>query len=255
MIQWLLRVCLTIIEKEFYFKRMHDFGKILIERVDRFNVLRDDTFPGGTKARILTLLLEDIPEREIVYAGHPYGYASLALAHACERHGKTATIFFAQTNADPKPYKLTREHKSANIIIAYNVGSQSEVYETAEKYSILDQNRYLFPVGFNTMAFQSLLIEFAKSLPVNPREIWALAGSGCLVRSLKKAWGDAEINAVSLGFSHVDTGSAKVFQAPELPEQEAKHLPPYPSASYYDAKIWQFVQKYGQDDAFIWNVA
>jgi len=32
-------------------------------------------------------------------------------------------------------------------------------------------------------------------------------------------------------------------------------LPPYPSVDTYDAKLWQFVLKYGKSGDYIWNVA
>lgn len=70
------------------------FDQPVIERVGRLFVLRDDLHPGGTKTRILDKILGSIPEQEIVYAGHPYGYAGIALANACKKHGKKATIFF-----------------------------------------------------------------------------------------------------------------------------------------------------------------
>ncbi len=227
----------------------------IIEKIGRFNVLRDDLFPGGTKARILQKLLYDIPHKEIVYAGHPYGYACLALAKACESHGKTATVFLPEIDVVPEPLRLTLACSSTNVITVKNTKAQPALYKVAEQYSQKNDECYLFPIGFCTSAFQEKLVEYARSLPVRPKEVWALAGSGCLVRSLKQAWADAQINGVSLGFSHLDAQGVKLYYADELPEEAAKKPPPYPSASYYDAKIWRYVDEYGSDDALIWNVA
>jgi hypothetical protein len=46
-----------------------------------------------------------------------------------------------------------------------------------------------------------------------------------------------------------------VYSVPEEPEQEAELPPPYPSAIYYDAKIWRFIQKHAKPGALVWNIA
>ena len=45
-----------------------------------------------------------------------------------------------------------------------------------------------------------------------------------------------------------------VYIAPERFASVAQAPPPYPSVSTYDAKLWQFVLKYGEEGDFIWNV-
>ena len=92
-------------------------------------------------------------------------------------------------------------------------------------------------------------------MPIRPKEVWALAGSGTLIRGLTKAWSSAKINAVSLGLPQCNIGKANVYYVPEKLNEPAEILPPYPSNKYYDAKIWQFVKLFGSKDALIWNVS
>jgi hypothetical protein len=57
-------------------------------------VVRDDLFPGGTKARFLPLLFTGADE--VVYASPAEGSAQTALATVAKQLGKRATIFVAE---------------------------------------------------------------------------------------------------------------------------------------------------------------
>jgi hypothetical protein len=57
-------------------------------------VVRDDLFPGGTKARFLGVLFDGA--EEVVYAGPAEGAAQVALATVARRLNKRATIFVAR---------------------------------------------------------------------------------------------------------------------------------------------------------------
>lgn len=235
----------------------HTFEEPIIERVDDFLVLRDDLYRGGTKGKVLEKLLNDVPQNEIVYAGHAHGYAAFALACACERHGKTATVFFSHNDGSmPEPLKLALAHPNMNAIFVDGDMPQAKLYDVAAAYARESDERHIYPVGFCTPEFERMLIAYIKSVPASPKEVWTLAGSGFLARSLVKAWPDAEINAVNMGFPHVNTtGLTRVFNTLEDPEEKAVIPPPYPSASYYDAKVWRVAKEHGTPGALIWNVA
>jgi phosphoribosylpyrophosphate synthetase len=67
-------------------------------------VVRDDLFPGGTKARFIGQVFDGV--QEAVYASPPEGGAQTALAHVARALGKKATIFVAQR---AKPHARTLE--------------------------------------------------------------------------------------------------------------------------------------------------
>jgi hypothetical protein len=67
-------------------------------------VVRDDLFPGGTKARFLGLLFNGA--EEVVYASPAEGGAQVALAPVARKLGKRATIFVARRG---KPHLRTRQ--------------------------------------------------------------------------------------------------------------------------------------------------
>jgi len=94
----------------------------------------------------------------------------------------------------------------------------------------------------------------ALALPIKPREVWTVAGSGTLSRALQRAWPAAEFFAVRVG-AQGDAGKASVMQAPERFEHDAREPPPFPSCSNYDAKAWAFMRKHAKRGALFWNVA
>ena len=230
--------------------------KTQIDLVGRFKVLRDDLYPGGTKARILDKILADVPQKEIIYAGHAYGYAALALAAACHRHGKSVTVFLPKTEGTPSPLRAALKYPNIKFIEKPEITSQIDLQPCVDQYRNLNPlDRASFPIGFGSEDFEKHLTNYIKSIPLIPEEVWALAGSGCLVRCLQNAWPETTVNAVSMGFPQLNAGKAKIFDIEEEAEQKAKTPPPYPSAEYYDAKIWRIADQHGADGALIWNVA
>lgn len=227
----------------------------VIQREGRFLVLRDDLIHGGTKVRVLLDLLVLSSHREVVYAAHPFGYGALALAEACRRLDKRLTLFFPHFSGRPKPWLLASKQAHVTPVEVRGAATQVEAAPHAAFYAA-DQRALFLPVGFDTEAFHRGLVRLAGRLPVKPAEVWAVAGSGCLCRALHTAWPQAQIKAVSLGFEHVRLPeSIEVFRALESPEDPAQDPPPYPSATYYDAKLWHWVELKASDDALVWNVA
>lgn len=213
-------------------------------------VVRDDKMPGGTKARVLPLLLSG-PAREYVYASPVYGYAQIALAVTARAMGKRATIFCAQRLHQ---HARTREAlRYGARVVEVPAGYLSVVQARARAYCAIS-GAALLPFGLDTPCFIAGLAAVARTLPVVPYEVWAVAGSGVLVRALQQAWPAAAVHAVQIG-SLPRIGHAMLYQAPEQFAQDARVSPPFPSCSNYDAKAWRFVQRYASPGALFWNCA
>jgi hypothetical protein len=221
----------------------------VIERVGAIDVVRDDLLPGGTKRRVLDTLL--VGADEFVYATAAYGYAQVALAYACAEAGKRATIFTAKRAV---PHARTAEARAAGAkVVMVPYGYLSNVQAKARAYAAAT-GAVLLPFGFDTPAFVDALAEVAAALPVHPREVWTVAGSGTLTRALQRAWPDAAFHAVRIG-SAPDAGRASVYTAPEPFERDAREPPPFPSCGNYDAKAWRFICRHAAPGALFWNVA
>ena len=221
----------------------------MIEDHEGFLIVRDDLIPGGTKRRVLPAVLGDAAE--VVYASPAYGYAQIALAYTCRDLGIQATIFTAKRD---KPHPRTAEAMKAGAkVVMVEHGYLSNVQAKAREYAMA-MGAALLPFGFDTQTFVEALADVARMLPVSPREIWTVAGSGALSRALQLAWPIARFYAVGVGRAP-DAGGAHVMFAPEPFEKDAKERPPFPSCSNYDAKAWRFVKRLASPGALFWNVA
>lgn len=235
-------------------RNIDELPQIHVVDHEGFRVVRDDEIQGGTKFRVLVDVLAGIENSEIVYAAHPFGYGAYALALACEIHRKKLTLFYPHVATPPKPMVLAIKHRHVTHHVVRSEDTQAEIFVIATEYAASFE-KHLIPIGFDFPEFFNKLVSVVGSIEEDPEEIWAIAGSGCLVRALARAWPHSQVNAVSLGFEQLDAGSAKVYSAPELPDQPAQLPPIFPSAEYYDAKLWRFVREHGQPGALVWNVA
>jgi hypothetical protein len=192
-----------------------------IERHGKILVVRDDRVPGGTKQRVLPGLLD--PGREYVYASPAYGYAQVALAHACREVGSRATVFTAKRG---KLHPRTTEAKRAGAkVVLVPTGYLSNVQAKARAYCGAVGASFL-PFGFDSPEF----------------------------RAVQAAWPGARFHAVRVG-KPPDVGWARLYEAPEPFERDASLPPPFPSCSNYDAKAWRFLAEHARPGALFWNVA
>src|SRR5690554_4982617 len=114
----------------------------IVREHDGLLVVRDDLFPGGTKARYLARLFDAADE--VVYATPAEGGAQTALAECARQAGKRATLFVAK-RAKPHPRALLAKRLGAKV---YQVrpGYLSVVQKRARDYC-RDTGAYLAPFG------------------------------------------------------------------------------------------------------------
>jgi hypothetical protein len=236
---------------------------IQVEEHEGFYVVRDDLLPGGTKQRGYQVIGK-IPNDEVVYAGPWNGYAQVALAIACKKYGKKATVVMSKgdywTNKKAKKY-------GANLII-HPGATLMELQAKAEEYGRLT-GAYVMPFGFSSDEFKdellkqiSAAVERANDDVVNAATtatIWVVAGSGTLARVLQKIFPHAKFSLVEIGrkvyMDDMDKTRTKIYKTGMSLYRDSPELPPYSSPSTYDAKVWPFVKKYGEPGDIIWNVA
>jgi hypothetical protein len=93
-------------------------------------VVRDDLFPGGTKARFLAMLFNGA--EEVVYASPAEGAAQVALATVARNLNKRATIFVAR-RAKPHPRTIEASNLGAKVV-SIAPGYLSVVQSRARQY-------------------------------------------------------------------------------------------------------------------------
>jgi threonine dehydratase len=153
-------------------------------------VVREDLFPGATKARFLGCMFEGADES--VYASPAEGGAQVALATVARQLGKQATIFVAR-RASPHPRTMEAAKLGANVISVAS-GYLSVVQARAREYCTRTGAR-LMPFGGD---MPEALAAAACAIGIEPDEVWCASGSGVLARGLAAAWPHARRHAVQV---------------------------------------------------------
>lgn len=216
------------------------------------HVIRDDLFPGGTKARFLPVLFDYADE--VVYASPAEGGAQTALAHTAAKLGKRATIFVAK-RAQPHNRALEAKRVGAKVM-QVSPGYLSVVQAKAREYCKLT-GAFLAPFGVNMPIAIQTIADAARATCLEPDEVWCASGSGVLMRGLAQAWPNAKRHSVQVGraLSPEDVANATIHAHPLDFSAACKAKPPFPSDPHYDAKAWDICSKRkGSGTVVFWNV-
>lgn len=232
----------------------------IIQKHDEFYVVRDDLIDGGSKTRFVQSLIKNATEEEMVYGSSPAtGYAQISLARVCAHFNKKCILFMAKRKPENlHPYQL-KAIKHGAIIRGVENGMLSVTQKRARDYvAEHPDKRKLFPIGFDCPEVIQEITNLAKTLPVQPKEVWTVGSSGTLTRGLQLAWPDAEFHCVSVGhkMGQKELGRAKMYKCdiPFFDAVDPADAPPFPSAPTYDAKAWKFMKQYAKPGALFWNV-
>jgi len=222
---------------------------------DRF-VLRDDLLPGGTKRRALTHLLKSIPQSRIAYAGTVLGHGALALAHACQDHGKTADIFIACADPDNDPMIARLRDTSATLHIEPPTAIMA-LFDKAQTWQASAHDTAILPPGFDMPEFSKAMQQALAGLDVSSfTGIWTVSVSGTLTRALQSCFPATPFKTVQVVKSQGGLpAGVTLCTAPEKYHQPARTPPPYPACPYTDAKLWQFAAEQAESRALLWNTA
>lgn len=224
----------------------------VVERHDGVLVVRDDLYPGGTKARFLGALFRGAAE--IVYASPAEGGAQFALATLGAQLGRRVTIFVA---ARAVPHARALEAKALGARIAQvRPGYLSVVQARADAYAAAAGAR-LVPFGADVPGAADAIADAALATGAAPEEVWCAAGSGVLARGLAAAWPNARRHVVQVGRRLVaaDVAGAAIHVSEYPFSKECASRPPFPSDRHYDAKAWAVcAERRGRGNVLFWNV-
>jgi hypothetical protein len=216
-------------------------------------VVRDDLFPGGTKARFMHHVFDGA--NEAVYASPAEGGAQTAIATVARQLGKRATIFVAQ-RVRPHPRTLEAARLGAKIV-PVAPGYLSVVQARARDYCAR-AGAALIPFGVDMPEAVLAIADAAKAISIEPDEVWCSAGSGVLARGLATAWPKARRHVVQVGraLTPAEVAGATIHVHLLPFGREARVKPPFPSDPHYDAKAWELcAARKGQGRVLLWNVA
>lgn len=232
-----------------------------------FNIIRDDYLSGGTKQRGAVPYFSDILKnkptiKELIYRGPSNGVAQVALGVIAKLYGLKATVILNKERFSNDYTDLTKNAImwGVNVILIDRPQSEKEEHEIISKIYTNPEIQFNVPLGFDTDDFRDYLAtEITKTFGhLNVKYLWLTSTTGNLLRPFYRVFPDSRFGIVLPGFKHTDyvnKDNTDIYEAPEKYREQAKYPPPYPSAQDYDAKLWQFVDKYGKDGDYVLNVA
>lgn len=225
----------------------------IIEQHAGIFVVREDLYPGGTKARFMPQVFAG--HDELVYATPACGGAQFAMATVGAQLGKRVTLFVARRQC---PHARTLQAKRLGAkVIEVAPGYLAVVQARARQYAA-ETGAHLIPFGFDMPGCIDTLARAARSLPVQPDEVWCAAGSGTLARSLAMAWPMARRHVVEVGkeLAAADVSGATIHRYHRPFMELAKHPAPFSADLNYDAKAWEVcAAQHGPGRVIFWNVA
>ena len=253
---------------EGYLKWVEDWEdpnpKPVLDEHEGFVVVRDDLLSAGSKIRGVDYIIGHMPEfkntKEFVFGSCPAtGYAQISLPVVCTKYGKKAVLFMAERKKENLHiYQQIGMYLGAEYRWVPN-GMLNVTQKRAKDYALEKPlERTLLPIGLEHPTVIGSFIKVARSIPIQPKEVWTVGSSGTINRSLQLAWPDAEVHVVSVGhtMSEREIGRA-IFHKCELKfDKPVKSVdaPPFPSAATYDAKCWKFMREFASPGALFWNV-
>lgn len=234
-----------------------NYYPIIVQKHQGFKVVRGDLYPGGLKCRVLTQLFHEvIQEKEVAYAGCYFGHSGFALGNAGLLTGKKVRLFLPAPRQDTYIHRQVLSLNNVSCVVVDTATHQDGTFGEASRYAS-ENDAYLLPIGFDYEAFNTRYTDLIRTICEAPEEVWVSGGSGVTAKCLQIAWPSTKVNVINLNVrpnSHFGNAH-KVWNIPEKLADEASMLPPWPSARYYDAKIWRVVQECAKPDALIWNIA
>lgn len=232
---------------------------VIIEKHNNFFVFRDDKLPGGTKQRLIECYAESIKSKKyIVYAGPSSGAAQVFLGLMANFTGLKAIMFtdILKTRLKSRAADLGVEHREFAANLAH-------IQELAVDFC-KKNNATCVPFGLDCPAAEKCLIKALRaSVPEDLRKkvkrLWCVVGSAFLLHVLYEIFPNAFICGVQVGKKiyrdMIRPERTRIFISKIKFNKPANIMPPYPSVENYDAKIWEFVLKFGKKNDYVWNVA
>lgn len=227
-----------------------------------YKVVREDLLAGGTKRRFGGLLFSRIKEKHVVYVAPRHGHAGIALAHLCKEHNKTLTLFMPACQTI-SPNQAKAIELGARPVF-YRIAAMPNLNAVAQQFARDHGNAFFIPLGLRHELVTAAAVTVADGLfrrfkRDRPTSIWTAISTGVLSRALQIAAGDSTkfvAVAVSRNIHDGEKGSADILSHHRAFVQDAESQPPFPSASNYDAKCWEYMGRHdAPDGTLFWNVA
>ena len=264
----------------YIFKKTIKIPKLLynpkpcIEKIKMFdkqiNVVRDDYIVGGTKTRAAIKLFKKVFKNKLIdtliYFGAPNGYAQICIAYSLFlMKKKDIKLVLISHNFNLDDIKLLHKlvlfyHPNTEFII--KDAPKQELWDIYDSYN--HPNEYLVPFGFKFEQYENILFKnlskYLESYKSKIKRMWLVIGSGTILHTLQRILVDTQFLGVQVGRTIkddeiYDKKRLVIYVSPYKLSETGIEYNYYNTLSSYDGKVLEFVEKYGLDGDYIWNVA
>ena len=241
-----------------------------IKIINDYNVILDNKIVGGTKVRaglsIIRKILKNNKIKQLIYLGAANGYAPVAISYCLYllKRNDIKLIIVAQKIANSeinKLHELTNfYHPNTEFVL--KEGTMKDLYSIADSYNL--ESDYIIPFGFNFKEYKKILYKklykhLNKYVDVIKR-MWIIVGSGTILYVLQKILTKTHFLGVQVGRDLkddeiYDKTRLELFKSSLKMYTPYENDVPYNTVSSYDAKVWEYIDKQGLKEDYVWNVA
>lgn len=234
------------------------FADPVVKTHGEFNVVRDDLLGEGSKLRAAEFMVAKLIQEghnHFVYVQPRFGFAGITLARICALYEVKLTLFMPSS-------KQISEHQAYCIENGadaqfHRIAAMPNLNRLAQRWA-RENSAFFIPLGVKHPYMTAGMVQTANMLEP-PHEFWSACSTMVLNRALQIAWPEARAMGVAVARSIQpgEKGRANVFSHYKAFSTKApkEHMPPFPSADNYDAKIWEFMGLHAETGALFWNVA
>ena len=235
------------------------------------NVIREDYVIGGTKTRaslqfFRALFKKNKNINQLIYLGAANGYAQLAIPYCLYllKKSDVKLVFVLQNINNYDIFnlrKLSKWYHPNTTFIIKNL-KMKELYPIVDAYN--GPNDYIIPFGFSFNIYKNIiykkLFKYIEPLKTKIRRMWVIIGSGTVLYTLQKLLPNTLFFGVQVGRDVkpeeiYDNKRLTLYRSSYKLYEKYEGNIPYTTEATYDAKVLEFVEKYGKPDDYIWNVS
>ncbi|HSF71603.1 MAG TPA: hypothetical protein VLA25_04875, partial [Methylotenera sp.] len=245
----LSRTAVELKEKAFYLDLVGDFKPLIPPPVIKIHegveVVRDDLIGlGGAKARFAELLVAKTEQDTLVYASLGYSYICLALIKLSKMYNKKLILIMPTLPA--KNHEISPAHEycvySQEVntnLFCYQIRAKNFGTLTAFAKNVAHElHAALIPTGLKHDAVMAMIVKTATTIP-QPNRFCVAVGTTMLINGLQIAWPDAQARGVAVRNLYGPVGYAEMIGHYLWRNRPAHIIPPFPSTSKVDAKVWE----------------
>jgi len=225
------------------------FEEPVIETYNGIDVVREDLLEVGSKARAGEFLIANCKSDTIVYVQPRFGFAGISLTKLCKMYNKKLVLFMPSSKevSDHQAYCI----ENGCDVHFHRIAAMPNLNILAKKWAARN-NAFFIPLGLKHKYVTAMIVKTASNMK-EPERFWTAFSTGVLNRALQIAWPNSEAFAVAVSRNvhEGERGRATIYSHYKNFSQNSLYLPPFPSASNYDAKVWEYLK---EGDLF-WNVA